>query len=161
VVLSACTGEERGRTAELRALLDLDLVAPRDASVAREMDGDRTGRRSRRGILVDAVTRNEDARLPRVAVEGDARSSVRVQILERREVGPKRGDRSGRVELDDDVSRALEIRLDRRQSLDAEQLEKLHSARERLVRERRLLHPAEQDARAVALEPHRHDAGVA
>ena len=60
---SAC-GVERRRAVQLGTLRDLDLLAERDAAVAREMDRERAGGRARRRVLADAVTGREHPRLP-------------------------------------------------------------------------------------------------
>ena len=51
------TGEQRGRTPDLGALRDLDLVAEPDASMARQVHGERAGRRTGGEVLGNAVAR--------------------------------------------------------------------------------------------------------
>src|SRR5207237_7869558 len=65
-------GEQGRRSTDLRALVDLDLVAEADPAVPGEMERERPGGRARRRILADPVGRDEDARLPAVAVAGKA-----------------------------------------------------------------------------------------
>src|SRR6185437_6653340 len=65
---------ERRRPLDLGALADLDLLAEGDAPVPGEVDRERPGGRSRRGVLVHAVVRREHPRLPAVAV--DVREAV-------------------------------------------------------------------------------------
>src|SRR5581483_5685147 len=159
LVLRVRDREERRRAPDLAPLPDLDLLAERDSPVPREMERERPGGRAGGGILVDAVRGDEDAHLPRRAVAREAHRPERRQLEQGADVGPQRGDRLGRVELDEDVARPLEIGLDRQPGLaDAEQREQLVRALVRLVGEGRLAHPAERDPRAVAPEPHGNDA---
>jgi len=52
---------EQRRAADLRALVDLDLLAEADQPVAREMHGERTGGAACRRVLVDPQARHEVA----------------------------------------------------------------------------------------------------
>src|SRR4051794_15785200 len=122
-----------------------------------EREGPR-GRAGRR-ILGNTMGGDEDARLPVLAVPGEAVRAVRRELEQRAEVGPQCRHRVGRVELDQDVSRALAVELDRQPGLlYAEQSEQLLRAVVGLERERRLPHPTEDDPRAVAVEPDGHHA---
>ena len=76
------------------------------------------------------------------------------------EIGIECGDLLGRVELDVDVLRAEVVQLDRQpRAFDAERGEELVGPREGLPGRNRLLHPAEDDPGALALELDGHDAG--
>src|SRR5713226_3058211 len=86
--LDSCV--ERRGAADLRALRDLDLVPERDAAVAREMQRERAGGRSGRGILRHAEPRPEHARLPAQAVLGEAVHTVRADRSEPLLVGLQR-----------------------------------------------------------------------
>ena len=70
------TRVQRRRPPELDALVDLDLVAEADPSVPGEMERERPGGRAGRRILGDAVGRDEDARLPALAVAREAVGAV-------------------------------------------------------------------------------------
>ena len=115
---------QRRRAPDLDALADHDLVAERDPPVTRQMERERPGGRAGRRILRDAVGRDEDARLPALAVAGEAARSVGIELQQRGDVGAERGHGRGRAELDEDVARALAVELDRQPGLlHAEQAE--------------------------------------
>src|SRR4029079_19648469 len=75
------------------------------------------GRRAGRGILADSVGRNEDARLPGLAVPGEARGAVGVELEQRGDVGLERRYRLRGAELDQDVARPLAVQLHRQPRL--------------------------------------------
>src|SRR5688500_16002623 len=61
---AGCPRVERRGPADLRALLDLDLLAPRDEPVPSQVARERARGRSRRRVLADPVERREHPHLP-------------------------------------------------------------------------------------------------
>src|SRR6185295_849751 len=144
--------EELGRTADLRALRHLDFYAGLDATVPHEVDAERSARRPGRGILVDAARRREHPCLPVRSRTGEAVDPELRQASERTEVGLEGRDLFLAAELKEDVMRSEVVYLDGQLRAHAEQLLQLFRLFERLPVRYRLLHPAEHDARAFALE---------
>ena len=103
---------ERRRTADLRALRDLNFVAESDPPVTGEMDRQRAGRRAGCGIFRDAVRRREHPRLPALARPGEAIDARMREARERAEVGRECDDLLLAAELEKDVFRAEVIELD-------------------------------------------------
>jgi hypothetical protein len=149
-------GVENGRSLDLDALNDLDLLAEGDLPVAGEMDRERARRRPRSGILSDSGCRIKHARLPVAAAASEAVRSD-VQLLQGGEVGCERGDRCFVFEGDIDVRRTVSVQLDRQpRTADAERGEELALPLERLPHRDGLLHPPEHGPFLFALEANRH-----
>ena len=97
---------------DLDALLDHDLITERDPPMAGEVDGERSRRRARRGILGDPFAGREHPAFPRgtssrVDAEGGA-----AERGEAREVRRQRRDLARRVALDEDIVRTVVVELD-------------------------------------------------
>ena len=127
------------------------------------MDGERPGRRAGRRILRHTVGRRKHSRLPALAGPGRAVEADHVrQAREAVEIGSQRGHLVLVTEDDVDVSHPVVVQLDRGlRRLDPEGVEQL-----RLVDGAwldawyGLLHAAEHDLCALALEPHGDHAGA-
>src|SRR5207237_3053742 len=103
--------------------------------------------------------RTEHPRLPASAGTGEAVDADLVrQLCDPPNVGLQRGDLRLRAEADVDVLDAVVVELDGElRRLDADRGEQLAGRFVRADLRQRLLHPAEDDTRAVPLEPHRDD----
>src|SRR4051812_47278898 len=97
-------GVERRGPLNLDALRDPDPLAPIDALVPGEVDGERSGRRACRGVLGNAVVRGEHPVLPTVAVACEAVRTVLRRARERAEVRLQGGHLLRRAELDVQVA---------------------------------------------------------
>ena len=84
--------EENARSAELRSLLDPNLVAKSDPTVTGEMRRERPRRRSGSGVLVDPGFRREHARLPFALRTRKRRNAVRRELEDSSKIGLERSD---------------------------------------------------------------------
>ncbi len=166
VALAHRTREERAWPAHLGALRDLDLLAPRDAPVPGEVHGEWARCRPGGRVFGRAQRRREHARLHTRAARKEAAHAFGHYLGKPSEVGPERCDLLGRRKRHVDVLHAVVVLLDRelghRRGIrrQAERQEHLLGVLERVPRGHGLLHPAEGDARPLALQRDGHDAGT-
>src|SRR5437763_2636998 len=150
--------EEGRRPADLGALGDLDLVAEADPPVPRQVQRERSGRRTGRWVLRDPAPGGEHPRLPPRPGAGEAVDAEIRRQLERPQVGPEPRHLLRRAKRYIDVPHPVVIELDGElRLLDAERRKQRSLVLVWGDRRQRLLHPSEDEPVFLPLPPHGHD----
>src|SRR5438105_8983259 len=149
---------EHGRSADLGALVNLDLSAESDPPVAAEMHRQGAGGRAGGRILRDAVGSCEHARLPAAAGAGEAVDAA-IELGEGAQVRPQGRDGLLALQFHVDVKRSVRVRLHRQAgALDAQRAQQLGLMLVWPPGRDQLLHAPEDDPVVLMAQFNRHEA---